>query len=95
MGGAGLGYGGCLLDGSCSRVGPRANRCLKRLEAGPARAQPVTSPPPAPTSQVTLESRGAGGSLDDLDLSSQSHGLAHACGSLGASKIQVFVVTLG
>lgn len=57
VGGAGLGYGGCLLDGSCSRVGPRANRCLKRLEAGPARAQPVTAPPPAPTSQVTLESQ--------------------------------------
>lgn len=43
-----MGQGGCLLGGSCGRVGPRANRCLKRLRAGPARAQPVTRPPQSP-----------------------------------------------
>lgn len=51
--------------------GPRANRCLKRLGAGPARAQLVTPPTPAPTSQVTFgESRGAGASLDPAPLGS-------------------------
>lgn len=59
-----LGQGGCLLDSSCGRVGPRANRCLKRPRAGPARAQPVTPPTPPPTSQVSFESRGAGASPD-------------------------------
>lgn len=93
MGGADLGDGDCLLDGSCGRVGPRAHRCLKRLRAGPARAQPVTPPTPPSTSQVTFESRGAVGSLDPAPLGfhhqPQGHSLTHAYSFLDASKIQV------
>lgn len=38
VGGARSGRGGYLLGSSCDRVGPRANRCLRRLRAGPALA---------------------------------------------------------
>lgn len=72
VGGVRFGQGGCLLGGSRGRVGPRANRCLERLRAGPARAQPVAGRPgPRPARQVRFPS----------PRPPQPHSLAHACRS--------------